>query len=215
MITYRPIIWDDLNDVVDTFDETWGEHPDTAVSAMLSRHFVLHYLEPATRGEVAIGDDGTFMGVTLACVAGLPPIFDRVSDELATIDHALGTTSAGLRVLSDTLRWHALEERMEDDIAIHRHAQAEVELFLVAAAARGHGVGGALWRNMLGYFAECGVERYYLHTDSACDVSFYDHQGLARVSERLARDHPEDHADHDGGARPDGLFIYAGTIARK
>ena len=55
------------------------------------------------------------------------------------------------------------------------------------------------------YFANCQVARFYLHTDSSCDVSFYDHKGLTCIAARYAADHPEDGTDMDD------IFIYAGT----
>lgn len=57
------------------------------------------------------------------------------------------------------------------------------------------------------YFAGCGVEWYYLHTDSSCDVGFYDHHGMQRVLTRLAADHPEDGDEDD-------LYIYAAEPER-
>lgn len=208
-IVYRAVTWNDVDAIVDAFYQTWGvnEPGDPAIARLTSRHFVLHYLEPATRAEIAEGPDGRFMGVTLARVAGAPVLFDRVPDALARVDNELGTTPQGADALARTKAWHALEERMEDDIAINDRAPAELELFVVAPAARGHGVGGTLWRHLLAAFAHAGVERYYLHTDSSCDVGFYEHQGLARVAERYVKDHPGEHIG-DG----EDIFIYEGEV---
>ncbi|MBT1172832.1 GNAT family N-acetyltransferase [Bifidobacterium sp. MA2] len=208
-ITYRPIRRDDIDVIVEQFYLTWGvaEPGDPDIARMTSRHFTLHYLEPATRGDIAEGPDGTFMGVTLARVAGRPVLFPEVSDELAHVDAALNATAQGADALARTNAWHRVEERMEDDVAVNERAGAELELFLVAPAARGHGVGGTLWRRLLAYFAHQGVERYYLHTDSSCDVGFYEHKGLTRTAERLAADHPEEPAG-DG----EDLFIYEGAV---
>ncbi|NEG55848.1 GNAT family N-acetyltransferase [Bifidobacterium platyrrhinorum] len=208
-VIYRPIRADDLDAIVEAFHRTWGvDEPDgPAITRLTSRHFVLHYLEPATRGEIAETPDGAFMGVTLVRIAGEPALFPWVGGELARVNAELDATAAGADALVRTEAWHALEERMEDDIAINDRARAEVELFLVDAAARGHGVGGTLWRHMLDAFARAGVNRYYLHTDSSCDVGFYDHKGLARVAERYAKDHPGEHVG-DG----EDIFIYEGGV---
>lgn len=208
-IVYRPIRWDDLDGIVGAFHRTWGvnEPGDPDAARLTSRHFVLHYLEPATRGVVAEGRDGRFMGVTLARVAGRPALFPQATGELLRVDAELRATPAGADALARTEAWHALEERMESDIAINDRTQAELELFLVDAAARGHGVGGALWRDLLAAFEAQGVEHYYLHTDSSCDVGFYDHKGLERVAERYAGDHPDERV---GGG--EDVFIYEGSI---
>ncbi len=211
-VTYRPFEWSDLDAIVEEFDRTWSEIDSLGsdLSRQLSHHFVLHYLEPATRGEVAVDEEnGSFMGVTLSRVAGQPVLFDQAAQALAQLDEQLGSTDAGTRALRMANGWHDLEHRMENTLDINAHAQAELELFLVAQDARGRGVGGMLWRRLLASFASQGVERYYLHTDSDCDVSFYDHQGLDCVAERYAKDHVDEPVPGDVD-----LFIYAGEVTR-
>lgn len=212
-VRYRPLVRGDLDAVVRAFDDMWGNWGPTAgapESMLLSRHFVLHYLEASTHGEIAERGDGTFLGVTLSRIVGRPVLFDDVPARLAATDAELDATPLGASGLRSTLRWHAVEIDMEREIGINDDAQAEVELFLVAAQARGRGVGGTLWRHALARFAAAGVRRYYLHTDSGCDVGFYRHKGLDCVAERYGRDHPEDRGP-DGTAMDD-LFIYAGTV---
>ena len=199
--------WNDLDDIVREFDRTWGQcsaAAGTPVSMQISRHFVLHYLEPTTRAIVA-ELDGRFMGVTLSRVAGEPLAFPQAKQELAAINGELNRSTLGAKTLSETEQWHEMELRMEREIDINDVARGEIELFLVAKSARGHGVGGSLWRQAMDYFANCQVARFYLHTDSSCDVSFYDHKGLNCIAARYAADHPEDGADMDD------IFIYAGT----
>ena len=211
-VIYRSVTWNDIEAVVEAFYATWGvdEPGDPNIARLTSRHFVLHYLGPATRGEIAETADGTFLGVTLSRVTGAPALFDRVADELARVDASLRATAAGTDALARTEAWHEIEERMEDDIDLNDRAPAELELFVVAPAARGRGVGGALWRPLLASFAEAGVPRYYLHTDSSCDIGFYEHKGLARVAERYAKDHPGEYVG-DG----EDLFIYEGEVEPK
>lgn len=209
-VTYRPMAWADMDAVTEAFEQTWGHCSSAAAtpsSPLLSRHFVLHYLEPATRADIA-ERDGRFMGVTLARVAGRPAAFPQTGAELAAVNARLEHGAPiGAQALHETERWHRLEETLEERISINDTAQAEIELFLVAGAARGHGVGGSLWRRVNRYFAGCGVEWYYLHTDSSCDVGFYDHHGMQRVLTRLAADHPEDGDEDD-------LYIYAAEPER-
>lgn len=212
-VRYRPLIWNDIDKIIQAFDDTWGNWGVTGgrpESWLLSKHFVMHYLEPATRGDVAETADGRFMGVTLARVVGEPVLFPNASEELDSVDRELNATEHGAMGLKDTLHWHAIETDMENAVGVNESTQAEVELFLVAADARGLGVGGMLWRRMMTHFAEHGVRRYYLHTDSSCDVGYYDHKGLDRVAERYAKDHPED--NRLGQETMDDIFIYAGDV---
>lgn len=204
-VVYRPMAWEDVDAIVEEYERTWGF--GTPESALLSRHFVMHYLAPASRGDIA-ERDGRFMGVTLTRVAGLPAAFPEAQAELGRIDDRIRASVPDTRHLDGALHWHAVEEEMERDSGVEATAQGEIELFLVSADARDHGVGGTLWRRALAYLGACGVERYYLHTDSSCDVGFYDHQGLECVAERYAADHPEDH-DMMGD-----IFIYEGAVSR-
>ena len=61
-IIYRPIGWNDLDAVVELFDRTWpqdGELAGTETSLLISRYFVLHYLQPTTFANAAFTVDGT------------------------------------------------------------------------------------------------------------------------------------------------------------
>lgn len=212
-VRYRPIVWNDIDRIVRTFDDTWGSWGVTGgrpESRLLSRHFVLHYLEPATCGDVAETEDGRFLGVTLSRTIGAPVLFPEAPAELARVNAELNATAAGARGLADTLNWHRIETDMEQAIGINESTQAELELFLVSQDARGRGVGGTLWRRLMAHFAEQGVSRYYLHTDSSCDVGFYRHKGLDCLAERYAKDHPED--NRLGNDPMDDIFIYAGRV---
>ena len=64
-IIYRPIGWNDLDAVVELFDRTWpqdGELAGTETSLLISRYFVLHYLQPTTFANAAFTVDGTGFG---------------------------------------------------------------------------------------------------------------------------------------------------------
>lgn len=206
-VTYRPMTWQDVDAVTEEFDRTWG--PDdpaggTPLSPLVSRHFVLHYLAPSTRADIA-QCDGRFMGVALARVVGRPVLFTQAEAALREVDGQLERSGAdGLQALHAAERWHRIEETMEEQTDLGATAHGELELFLVAGAARGHGVGGALWRRMNQYFASCGVNRFFLHTDESCDVGFYDHQGMDQLMVRRAADHPTDGEMGD-------LYLYAGA----
>lgn len=215
-VTYRPIRWADLDAITDEFERTWGHCSSaagTTASIVVSRHFVLHYLEPATGGIIAeIG--GRPAGTLIYRIPGAPRLFAQAQELLAQTDARLEGDPIGARSLHETLQWHQVETDMESANGIDAAQWAEIELFLVAASARGHGIGGGLWRRAMDALASAGVERFFLHTDSSCDVGFYDHQGLDRVAERFAADHRADGGENGGGAaggEMDDLFIYAGV----
>ncbi|MDF7640572.1 GNAT family N-acetyltransferase [Bifidobacterium sp. ESL0784] len=211
-VVYSPMIWSDVEAITRQFDETWGHYTsignDKKLSMLLSYHFVLHYIEPATRGEIA-HKNGEFMGVVLSRVAGQPVMFGNTFKEMAKIDERLNSTPAGHKALVDLELGFEIERRMERQTSINDKAPAEVELFLVARAARGQGVGGALWSRTMEYFERSHAPMFYLHTDSDCDVSFYDRHGMERIAEREEQRHPDD--GRDPQTAPEKMFIYAGV----
>lgn len=63
----------------------------------------------------------------------------------------------------------------------------EVVLFLVDETMRGRGVGRMLFDHAMQDFRLSGVNRYFLFTDTRCNVGFYNHRGLTRLcSQRTA-----------------------------
>ncbi|WEV63723.1 GNAT family N-acetyltransferase [Bifidobacterium sp. ESL0732] len=214
-VVYSPMIWSDVEAITRQFDETWGHYApfgnDKKLSMLLSYHFVLHYIEPATRGEIA-HKNGQFMGVVLSRVVGQPVMFGNVAQEMAKIDERLNSTPAGHRALADLELGFEIERRMERQTDINDKAPAEVELFLVSSASRGHGVGGQLWSRTMDYFERSHAPAFYLHTDSDCDVSFYDRHGMKRIAEREEQRHPDD--GRDPQMAPSKMYIYAGVPGR-
>lgn len=210
-VTYRPVTWDDIDAIATEFDKMWGFHDsggNEADSLVVSRRQVLHYLVPATHGDVA-ELNGEFMGILITRIEGKPLIFPDAKHELDRCDKEIrhnGSTHAN-QYLDVVLHTRALEDTMEHDSGINDNTQGEVELFLVAQKARGHGVGGTLWRRAQKRFTDGDVSSFYLHTDSTCDFSFYEHQGMHCVAQHYAKDHPEDEI------LKDDIFIYADTIA--
>ncbi|WEV53311.1 GNAT family N-acetyltransferase [Bifidobacterium sp. ESL0704] len=214
-VVYSPMIWSDVEAITRQFDETWGHYAllgdNQKLSLLLSYHFVLHYIEPATRGEIA-HKNGQFMGVVLSRVSGQPVMFGNVAQEMAKIDERLNSIPAGRKALMDTELGFEIERRMERQTGINDKAPAEVELFLVSSASRGQGVGGQLWSRTMEYFERAHEPMFYLHTDSDCDVSFYDRHGMKRIAEREEQRHPDD--GRDRGMAPTKMFIYAGVPAK-
>ncbi|MDC7284936.1 GNAT family N-acetyltransferase [Bifidobacterium thermophilum] len=215
VVIYRPLTATDLPAIIDEYDQTWGFRPLSErrpLSQMVSKRFVMHYLEGTTRAEVA-ELDGQVLGLTFAQVDGERPLYPHAQETLAGIDDRLRADDTGSVALRETLYWHRAENRLERISQIGKVTQAELRLFLVSSKARGHGVGGGLWRRLMAYFQACGVKRYFLHTDNSCNVGFYDHQGLVCNAKRIAADHPEDHVEKMYG-RMNDLYIYSGEPSR-
>ena len=61
---------------------------------------------------------------------------------------------------------------------------AEVILLILDRMMQGSGVGARLFDGMEQAFRQAGAQRYFLYTNTGCNVGFYDHRGLTRRIER-------------------------------
>lgn len=212
-IIYRPITWDDLDAVTELFDRTWpqdGALAGTEYSTLISRYFVLHYLQPTTFANAAFTTDGVLAGVTFIRVAGERPQLDEidVAGEMAQTERLIRADAEASKRLDMLNNAFALELELEREGHANETTLGELELFVVNPDVRGCGVGGGLWDRMQRYLAAWDVDAFYLHTDSDCDVSFYDHRGLERIAQRDAGTPMGD------GREPlfDDMFIYRGRV---
>ena len=109
----------------------------------------------------------------------------------------------------------SVELDLEREGRANETTMGELELFIVNPDVRGHGVGGRLWRRMQEHFAAWDVPAFYLHTDSDCDVSFYDHKGLDCIAHRTASETVARLGGSADGEVPplfDDMFIYRGKV---
>jgi GNAT superfamily N-acetyltransferase len=213
-IAIRSMTSQDVEYIVDEFERTWSEEETSgaAISRLDARHFVMRYLLGTTRARIA-ELDGRFMGVTLLSVDGLPLVWDEAQVKLREVDAQLEATSVGRENLAKIRFWHRIEDDVEVESHVLNYAQAELKLFLVSADARGHGVGSLLWKDMLIYLRDKGVQSFFLHTDSSCDVSYYDHIGMNQVAARMGTDNPDEAPMR--GTFYDDIFIYAADVDKQ
>lgn len=214
-VEYRDVAWSDVDEITKLFEDMWFHiepHVGTPIAALSARRSVLRYLCESTDGEVAVLD-GHIAGVVLLRVPQRPVLFKDAGTKLNIVDARLSADEEGSRALSDLMHWHGIEVCMDKDADVQERSGAELQLFVVSSRSRGHGVGGTLFRRMKRRLSAYGVERYYLHTDTSCNYSFYDHQGLERIAERPSSEDAVVAGDDDKPFWPsdDTRYIYLGA----
>lgn len=201
-VTYTQMRASDIDDVVACYHHIWMSDNS---NPYVARVFVMHYLETATFAQVARSNDGTFAGVIIAAINGKPLLFPDAKSEREHIERTLQEQG-----VHDIYAYLTRAQWLEEDSDIRANTQAELELFMISEQARGVGIGAQLWGRLQDALAQADVAHYFLHTDTSCDFSFYDHHGLERVAQRLHADHPED--DDEPIPFTDDLFIYRGVV---
>ncbi|AMB93304.1 N-acetyltransferase family protein [Aerococcus sanguinicola] len=170
----RPYQAADFDAVKAMIQETWypdvtAEDPDLA--ARLADIDAKMRLEMGTFALVADYDAET-LGIFIGDVQG--------ADKLqAPLDWEAYLKELGIQ---DKTVLEVLDREREANACLdrgHQEAyQGVLQLFILSARSRGKGIGGKLWRAGLEAFRDHGVDDFILHTDSDCDVSFYDYKGL-------------------------------------
>lgn len=205
-VAFRPVTPDDADELAALDMHTW--FPQDLYSYAQTRHYaarldVLHYLRSSTYGEVATLR-GTILGVVLGAVEGKRSIVPAAAGWYRQAHANAPMVPEGITVRRN------LDREIRTDLALERDVRkdvpAELQLFIVSAAARGKGVGGQLYSRFLAHLRECGEKRYFLYTDSDCDYGFYEAHGLTRVAQGTGD-------DYTGSGRTLDKFIYVGKLS--
>lgn len=211
-ITYRSLIWDDIEHIAQEYDNTWS-YSDVIgkkTGSILSQLSTFHYVQPATDGIVAYDNQNRFMGVCLSRVPNQPQLFDQCDEKIMQLLEQLQRLDGGAHDLIHKISvWEQLEFEMEQESNCLIEKDAEIELFLVAARSRGLGIGGKLFKHALQYFNQHNATKFFLHTDSDCDVSFYDYKGMTCVSHR---DVTKIGVERATDVMAEQLYIYEGNL---
>ncbi|MEG0918433.1 MAG: GNAT family N-acetyltransferase [Anaerovoracaceae bacterium] len=81
----------------------------------------------------------------------------------------------------------------------------ELSFFAVKEKTRGTGVGNDLYASLMEYFKECGIDNFYIFTDTSCNYGFYEHKGAERLGEKKIDFKPYDN-------KKITFFIYSNNI---
>jgi GNAT superfamily N-acetyltransferase len=201
---FRPVTERDADALADLDMYTW--FPKELFPYAQTRHYaarldVLHFLKSSTYGEVATLN-GTVLGVVLGAVEGKRPLLPAAAEWYRQAHVNAPMVPGGIAVR------HNLDKEIRTDLAleagVRQEVPAELQLFIVSAAARGKGVGGRLYSRFLAHLRDCGAQRYFLYTDSDCDYGFYDAHGLTCVAQGTGD-------DYTGSGKTLDKFIYVGS----
>ena len=200
---------DDLPRIEQLTCDMWYADYDPKVGAALSHIDVEHCLGRTTFAQVA-ELDGEIVGLILASIPAHTSKMIKLRHDLHIAGTALTllTSESGRRGLDEFTRIAKVDDQLLKDAGPF---DAEVVLFVLAPAARGHGLGKRMFGSVMDYFIVNGIDEYFLYTDTTCDYTFYEHRGLEQRGALPLETKPGDCY----GSEPPTFFIYSGKTSHE
>lgn len=188
VVTYRPFEAQDFEAVAELVRATWCEELGPKAGPLAARLELSGYLALSTWGIVA-ERGGELLGVMLARRHGTEGAErDRWLAEQARLQAIVDADPGLAELVKAEMAGVAEETALAAEYEATDPVEADVvfKLLIVSASARGLGVGGKLFQAAVDYARSCGARGYYLLTDDACDVTFYDHKGLTQAMRKVS-----------------------------
>ena len=203
----RTLRRDDYPALIDLVRRTWYAEFDERTGLLAAEADWENCLARTTNAFVAELD-----GQPVALIVGRVDALDHRSplnshrinswNALARLVFAKG----GIKAAGEILGILGIDKRLRAQAAsAGLDYAAEVVLFVLDPAARGHGLGRRMFETMMSAFHAAGIRQYFLFTDTTCDVGFYVHRGLTQVCEQsLPASVP--------GENPSSFYLYEGSV---
>lgn len=204
-LTFRSFKPKDIADIHQLVYETWYEtkdDPNSTITKALAQFYVNDCLHGSNYGQVAIIKNkvtGVILGNVHANGNSLGALATSGLNELFQFSK---TPIDQTQLISSLKTEKELNESMLGESK--EEYDAEIRLFLIDKQFQGQGVDSQLLTNLLNHFNEQAVKKYYLFTDDACNIEFYDYKGLKKIKRRT---HP-----HDNSSSPFQYYMYDGLV---
>ena len=171
------------------FQRQWHDDLEPRAGRLVSEATVCNYLMDTDWGLV--GEvDGRLMGTALVShgTRGAETRDRWLERREALLAEAAPGTRFGVDVAGLEAEEGALARRYAEAGGVG--SGAEIKLLIVSPDARGMGMGRRLVQAVADHVRDTGRTGFFLITDDACDVGFYDHLGLTRQLEEPSRAEP-------------------------
>lgn len=176
-ITYRPIQSGDIDQLAKIIQDTWyeGEWDHKKTPLLLSKGYLYRCLARHDFSLVALKDKKP-VGVILGTGKSSPFAHKRYSLKAGSLLFKLLLYKEGREGIQELRHEHAIDTFLLEDTG--ESFDSELILFIMGKEARGLGIGSNLFNEFLSYQSRIKARSYFLFTDDACTVSFYDRKGL-------------------------------------
>lgn len=190
-LTLRPFEERDFRQLADLMARTWLAECPGEPAELASTVELCEYLGQTTWSLVA-ERDGALLGAALVAEGDAAAGSDRAarwSRRAAEARREAQGRPECRRAVDLEMAVVEEEQGLSDEFVATGAPEAAgtLKLLIVSPDARGAGIGGRLLSAVRERLRSTGAPGYHLLTDDSCDVSFYDHMGLRRVTSRRSR----------------------------
>lgn len=163
--------------------ETWhyDDFSSPKIAIKLARVFLSSCLTNYTFSRVAVVD-GNIVGIIM--VNNIAKHKCPLSNRLLQIKSILSLLSSkeGRKISKIFSNINGIDKQLLNEN--NKIYLAELALFVVSSSCRGKGIGKMLFQSVLKYMKQEKLKEFYLFTDTSCNYSFYEHQGMKRRLEK-------------------------------
>ncbi|MBT1164099.1 GNAT family N-acetyltransferase [Bifidobacterium felsineum] len=206
-VTIRPLQRDDYPQLIDLVRRTWYAEFDECTGLIAAEADWENCLARTTNAYAAVKD-----GKPVALILGRIDAHDtrgtwnRHKRNYLNGLRRLLTAPEGIKAIHEIVGILAIDHQLTHRARKSGHDYgAEVVLFVLDPEARGLGLGKRMFRRMIADFRTAGLSKYFLYTDTTCNVGFYEHTGLKQIESitlPASRVHQESMS----------FYLYEGTI---
>lgn len=205
-LSFQPFDTRYYNQILSIIIDTWGFESwvPEGYAHLLAEYFLADILSESSNVTLALKGD------EVVGISGHSLVNDASSKSFLRKKRVLSLMSfisddnAHSLIFRQFMKTRVLSENML--LAADVTFEAVVNLLVVKAGNKGSGIGSKLYNIIISNFRQNGVHSFYLFSDSASDISFYERKGLKCVFSGVF---------DWGGNDPDNFekyYLYAGKV---
>lgn len=180
-VSYRSIRPRDIHPLARIIQDTWfsGETVNQNVPIYASRVLLYYYLMRHGFSKVAV-KDGVPVGIIIGGEKNVSLLTKRFSLYAFFNLFKLCFSKEGRQSIKEFFKENAIDKQLLKNAG--ESFDSELILFVVGEEARGLGVGSSLFKHFKSYQISIQAKSYFLFTDDACTIEFYERKGLKRAA---------------------------------